>query len=202
MMMPCGLSSETTVKDAKYCVQTEFAQRPKPRVTTTISLNGEVVDKVENSWEGSPLTEEDKQDVERFVKRQHQKVLEKIKEKDEGTDSPDKGRSGLGEEDPILKADQVLAATSGVLGWAFILEDGQVLSRRISIPEDKHLFEQVRELSFLLPALTNLGSFGGGILESPERLSLFVPLQAHFLGVKLDPQVDPKEVVNRITAVA
>ena len=204
MIIPCGLSSEATVKEDKYCVQTEFAQRPRPRVTTTISLNGEVVDKVENGWESSPSTEEDKQDVERFLKKQHQKVLEKIRAKDEDFTSPEgnEGEIHPGEEDAVVKVDRQLSKTSGVLGWTFILQDGQILSHRISEPQDKDLLRQVKDLSCLLPSVSHLGSFTGGILESPERLSLFVPVQAHFLGVKLEPQTDPRHLVKRIKAIA
>lgn len=204
MIIPCGLSSEATVKEDKYCVQTEFAQRPRPRVTTTISLNGEVVDKVENGWESSPLTEEDKQDVERFLKNQHQKVLEKIRAKDEEFTSPEgnEGEIHPGEEDPVAKVDRELSKTSGVLGWTFILQDGQILSHPISEPQDEDLLRQAKDLSSLLPSVSHLGSFTGGILESPERLSLFVPVQPHFLGVKLDPQTDPRHLVKRIKAIA
>ena len=61
--MPGGLSSEAKLKDAKFCVQTEFAQRPRPRVTTTISRNGVVMKKVENAWEWLPQTEEEKDSI-------------------------------------------------------------------------------------------------------------------------------------------
>jgi hypothetical protein len=204
MMIPCGLSSEATVKDDKYCVQTEFAQRPKPRVTTTISLNGEVVDKVENNWENPPLTEADKQNVERFLKKQHQKVLEKIRTGDDQFTAPegDEGQIHPDEEDAVVKVHRELSETSGVLGWTFILQDGQILSHRISEPGDKVVLRQVKDLSSLLPSVSHLGSFTGGTLESPQRLSLFVPVRAHFLGVKLEPQTDPRNLVKRIKAIA
>ena len=81
MINPAGISSEASSGEKKFCVQTEFAPRPKPRITTSVSLNGEVVQKVEKFWEKLPRSEEDKDEIERFLRKQHQEVIENIKEK-------------------------------------------------------------------------------------------------------------------------
>jgi hypothetical protein len=81
MMIPAGLSSEACLGDTKLVVQTEFALRPQPRVTTTIFLKGQVVEKMEKIWEGSPQTQEENEEIEKFLKKQHLLVMEKIKEK-------------------------------------------------------------------------------------------------------------------------
>ncbi len=206
MMIPNGLLSEANFKDTKFCVQTEFAQRPKPRVTTTISINGEVVEKVENIWERLPQTEEDKQEIEKFLKKQHQQVLEKIREKSEKLASPqrEKEKVASAEEDVVLKVNQELSGTEGVFGWVFILPDGQMLTHQISEPEDKEIedmAQRIKNLSFFLPSVTKLGNFVGGILEAPGSCILFSPLQAQFLAVKLDPKVNFKKLVKRIKSV-
>lgn len=203
MMIPSGISSEAIVKETKFCVQTEFAHRPKPRVTTTITLNGEVVEKVETNWEGTPLTEEDKRDIEQFLKKQHQKVIEKIKHKNEQQNSHnDKGEAGEPEgEDAVVKVDLELTKTEGVLGWAFMLKDGQVLSHRISDRQDRERFMQVKELSSLLSLANQMGGFTGGTLETPTALSVFVPVQDHFLGIKLSPGTDAQKVIGKIKSL-
>jgi len=200
MIIPNGLASEAVVEETKFCVQTEFAHRPKPRVTTTISLNGEVVEKVETNWEKSPLTEEDKRDIERFLQKQHQKVMDKIK----GEDGEQQSR-GAGEadnepvtEDAVLRVDRKLSQTDGVSGWAFLLKDGRILSHRISNPEDRERFEQIKDFASLLSATTRLGDFTGGVLELPVSLSVVLPVGDHFLGIRLNPEVDPKSVVAQI----
>jgi len=203
MIMPGGLSSEARFKDAKFCVQTEFAQRPKPRVTTTISFNGEVVKKVENIWERLPQTEEDKQEIEGFLKRQHQQVLEKIKNRIDKPTSPGREKEGgaPSEKDLVLKVNQLLSKTEGVFGWVFILQDGQTLTRQISEPEWKDLVRQIKVLSFFLPSVTRLENFVGGTLEAPGSCMVFLPLQTHLLAVKLDPKVDFKNLIKRIKSV-
>jgi len=83
MINPAGISGEASSGEKKFCVQTEFAPRPKPRITTSVSLNGEVVQKVEKFWEKLPQSEEDKDEIERFLRKQHQEVIKNIKEKEE-----------------------------------------------------------------------------------------------------------------------
>lgn len=203
MIIPGGLSSEAPLKDAKFCVQTEFAQRPRPRVTTTISLNGQVVEKVENIWERLPQTEEDKQEIERFLKRQHQQVLEKIKDRSERRASPEweKEEIAPSEEPVFLKVNQELIRFDGVLGWVFILQDGQMLTHRITGSDDKERIRQIKDLSLFLPLVSRLGKFVGGILDSPGSFLLFLPLRKHYLAVQLDPKVDSKNLVKRIKSM-
>ncbi|MCK4223766.1 MAG: hypothetical protein KAX39_01215 [candidate division Zixibacteria bacterium] len=207
MIIPGGLSSEASFKDTKFCVQTEFAQRPKPRVTTTISLNGEVVEKVENIWERLPQTEEDKQEIEKFLKRQHQQVLKKIREKSEKLASPEREKEKVAsaeEEDVVLKVNQELSGTEGVFGWVLLSKDDEIIAPGISQSEIKDTVDfarRVKDLSIFLPSVTRLGNFVGGILEAPGSCILFSPLQAQFLAVKLDPKVDFKNLVKRIKSV-
>jgi len=83
MINPAGISNEASSGEKRFCVQTEFAARPKPRITTSVSLNGEVVQNVEKFWEKLPQSEEDKDEIERFLRKQHQEVIKNIKEKEE-----------------------------------------------------------------------------------------------------------------------
>ncbi len=205
-MIPNGLSSEASFKDVKFCVQTEFAQRPKPRVTTTISLNGEVVEKEENIWERLPQTEEDREEIEKFLKRQHQQVLKKIKDRGEKLvlSRREKEEIAPSEDSVILKAKQELSKSEGVFGYVFISEDKPMITQHISESEKKDiedLVRRIKDLSFFLPSVTRLENFVGGILEAPESCMVFLPLQTHLLAVKLDPKVDFKKLVKGIKSI-
>lgn len=206
MIIPGGLSSEAVVKEDKFCVQTEFAQRPKPRVTTTISLNGEVVEKVENPWDRSPHTEEDKEEIEKFLKRQHQQVLETIKGTGEKPASPKPENKEVAPAvgDELSKVDQELSSYDGVSGWVSLMEDGQMSTRRISGSEDKDIKDQVKlikDLTLFLPTVTNLGKFVGGVMHLAKGFLLLLPLHHRLLAVQLDPKVDVKSLVKRIKSV-
>jgi hypothetical protein len=206
MIIPGGLSSEAVVKEDKFCVQTEFAHRPKPRVTTTISLNGEVVEKVENPWDRSPHTDEDREEIEIFLKRQHQQVLETIKNKGEKPASPEPEKEevtpAVGDE--LSKVDRELYSYDGVCRWISLMEDGRMSTRRISGSEDEDIKEQVKlikDLALFLTTVTRLGNLVGGVLHLAKGFLLLLPLHHRLLAVQLDPKVDVKSLVKRIKSV-
>jgi hypothetical protein len=100
MINPAGISGEASSGEKRFLVQTEFAPRPKPRITTSISLNGEVVQKVENLWEKLPQSEEDRYEIERFLKKQHFEVIKNIEEKKEGFLLSKEKKTALASEKP------------------------------------------------------------------------------------------------------
>lgn len=56
-------------------VQTEYAGRPAPRITTTISNKGQVVNKVERTLDRGITTAEEQSRVERAINRQHVEIV-------------------------------------------------------------------------------------------------------------------------------
>ncbi len=206
MIIPAGLLSETRFGDTKFFVQTEFAPRPQPRVTTTISIDGAVVEKVENIWEKLPRTEEDREAIERFLKIQHQQVLKTIKEKKGNLISFEPGRveEYAYEDDIILRIREELSRTKGVLGWVFISEGARMTMHLVSEPEDKEaedLVEQINNFSLFLPSIAQLGNFKGGVLTSSKRQMIFVSLKKLLMGIILDSQVDCEKLVKKIKSL-
>lgn len=206
MIIPAGLLSETRFGDTKFFVQTEFAQRPQPRVTTTISIDGAVVEKVENIWDKLPQTEEDRAEIETYLRKQHQQVLKTIKEKKGKLISfePGKVEDNVYEDDTILKIREVLSHTQGVRGWVFLTEGARMTMHLISEPDDKqaeNFTEQIQILSLFLTSITPWGNFKGGVFTSPDNRMIFVPLKKHLVGVSLDPQADCGKLVKRIKSL-
>jgi hypothetical protein len=206
MIIPAGLLSETRFGDTKFFVQTEFAPRPQPRVTTTISIDGAVVEKVENIWEKLPQTDEDREVIERFLKQQHQQVLKTIKEKKGNLISFEPGRveENAYEDDIILRIREELSRTKGICGWVFLSEGARMTMHLVSEPEDKeaeNLAEQINNLSLFLPSIAQLGNFKGGVLTSPKRRMIFVSLKKLLMGITLDSQVDCEKLVKKIKSL-
>jgi hypothetical protein len=206
MILPAGLLSETRFGDTKFFVQTEFATRPQPRVTTTISLDGAVVEKVENIWEKLPQTEEEKEAIETCLREQHQRVLKTIKEKKGNLISfaPGQVEENPYEDETIIKLRQELSKTKGVKGWVFLLSGSRMTMYLLSEPEDRKgedLMWQINELSLFLPKVIEMGNFRGGILTSSQKRLLFVPFHRHMVGLKLDPSVDCEKLVKRIKSL-
>lgn len=77
--LPAGRTSLVKNGDVPLQVQTEYAYRPYPRITTTILNNGQVVHKIEKKLL-QPISSLDEQTrVERFLQVQHGEVLKTIK---------------------------------------------------------------------------------------------------------------------------
>ncbi len=86
--IPTGRTSLVKRGDLAIQVQTEYAYRPYPRITTTILSDGQVLHKVEKKLE-QPISSPDEQTrVEGFIKNQHGVVLEAIEEDSAGAQPP------------------------------------------------------------------------------------------------------------------
>ncbi len=207
MMLPGGLASEASFEDAKYCVQTEFAQRPNPRITTTIWINGEVIDKVENAWDRLPQTEEDRNEIEKFLRRQHQQVLENIKGRRGELDSPGLQNKPIqaSEEGLRPKVEEELSKTDGVFGWVIVSEGESVEADYVSQQQKRgsqDIVRSVKSFCSLLSSVTRLGNFAGGILEVPRSCMVFMPLKNQLLAIQLDPKVDFRKLIEKIKSIA
>lgn len=77
--IPSGRTSLVKKDDLSLQVQTEYAFRPVPRITTTISREGQVIHKVERALE-QPITSIEEQDMaENTIRRQHAEIVNIIK---------------------------------------------------------------------------------------------------------------------------
>ena len=86
--IPTGRTSLVKKGDLAIQVQTEYAYRPYPRITTTILSEGQVLQKVEKKLE-QPISSPDEQTrVEGFIKNQHGVVLNTIQEDSEAIQPP------------------------------------------------------------------------------------------------------------------
>jgi hypothetical protein len=207
MILPGGLASEASFEDTNYCVQTEFAQRPKPRITTTISINGEVVNKVENVCDRLPQTDEDRNEVEKLLKRQHQDALENIKGNGGKLCSagPQSQRIETSPEGLRPEVQEELSKTDGVLGWVAVPEGEGLADDKVSLRQEggsQGIVLALERFSHLLSSVTKLGDLVGGILEVPKSRTVFLPLGNQFLAIRLDPEVDFKKLIKRIKSIA
>lgn len=77
--IPTGRTSLVKKDNLSLQVQTEYAFRPVPRITTTISREGQVIHKVERALD-RPITSIEEQDLaENTIRRQHAEIVNIIK---------------------------------------------------------------------------------------------------------------------------
>jgi len=83
--IPAGRTSLVNKEGASLQVQTEYAYRPYPRVTTTILDHGRVLHKVEKKLDKGIDTMEEQCRMEEVIKQQHSEILAIIKENQKKT---------------------------------------------------------------------------------------------------------------------
>jgi hypothetical protein len=71
MFMPTGRLSAIEKDGEKVQIQTEFGLYPKPRVTTTVILGGQVLHKQQKVWEAETESEGGQRELEVFLNKQH-----------------------------------------------------------------------------------------------------------------------------------
>lgn len=73
--IPVGRTSLVKRGNVDVQVQTEYATRPSPRVTTTLSFQGRVLHKVERNLERAVDTFEEQRAIEQEMRQQHDEIL-------------------------------------------------------------------------------------------------------------------------------
>ncbi|UCE65669.1 MAG: hypothetical protein JSU85_12520 [Candidatus Zixiibacteriota bacterium] len=76
--LPPGRTSSVKAQDKKFILQTEFKINPKRAIVTTVSLDGQVIHKVEHSYPLEIETDEDFKETEAAIVAQHESIARKI----------------------------------------------------------------------------------------------------------------------------
>ena len=84
--IPTGRTSLVKRGDTKIQVQTEYAYRPVPRITTTVLKSGQVLHKVERQLDKPIDSLEEKRRTEGAIRKQHAEILGIIEKKDQPAD--------------------------------------------------------------------------------------------------------------------
>ncbi len=74
-LIPTGRTSLVKRGDVALQVQTEYARRPLPRITTTVQKSGQVLQKIERSLDNPIASIEEKNRMEETIRKQHAEVL-------------------------------------------------------------------------------------------------------------------------------
>ncbi|UCG62896.1 MAG: hypothetical protein JSV52_06325 [Candidatus Zixiibacteriota bacterium] len=79
-LIPNGRTSRIKKGETSLQVQTEYAYRPYPRLTTTVLNDGQVLHKIEKKLDRPIESVEEQSEIERMIKRQHSDVVSIIEE--------------------------------------------------------------------------------------------------------------------------
>jgi hypothetical protein len=76
--LPPGRTSSVKGQDRIFILQTEFKIKPKRAIVTTVSLDGQVIHKVERSYPLAVESEEEFREAEAAIISQHESIARKI----------------------------------------------------------------------------------------------------------------------------
>ena len=77
--IPAGKTSSVRRGDSSLQIQTEYACRPSPRITTTVLDKGQVLHKFERKLQGTIDSLQQQNQIEEIIKRQHTDILSVIR---------------------------------------------------------------------------------------------------------------------------
>jgi hypothetical protein len=81
--IPAGRTSTVKKGEIIFQIQTEYAYRPMPRITTTVSNQGRVVHKIERALDRPVESLEEQNKTEVVIKRQHAEVISILETQDQ-----------------------------------------------------------------------------------------------------------------------
>jgi hypothetical protein len=148
--IPAGRTTRINKGGKDFTLQTEYASRPNPRLTTSVFTQGQVIYKIENELPGAVDSFELKEKVERLLQRQHAQALE-IARKDNFPPSNKDFDLGENEDTLVLHPRndrEKLQCVDGVQYVVSVDNDGNFESPKLSdafrrnfTPIFKHLHE-------------------------------------------------------------
>lgn len=198
---PAGLVSNVEWQNKSFHIQTEFALRPRPRITTSVIKDGETIYKAERPWDGGLFSEMDTMVVEKSLKIQHKKVLDLVKEKGSQI-ALEKGTTKVVLQDKLTEIDWKLRLENipGVKEVIFLerekLERGE--TQLSDMTQQGKMVSALTSLNLAIPTGSKMGQFKEGILDQTQLRYLLVPKKEKLVIFVIDKSVDVKTVENRI----
>lgn len=189
--LPAGRLSSVIADGVVVQIQTEFACRPRPRVATTVCLEGVVINKIQKDWEGPVESAAQQHSVERFINRQHDEVVTIIESQKHKLVNGHRGKT-------VNEKLKKISTVWGVLGAWLLSEEGIMTTDASGGPkleEYAPLFEGLVSLCSLLSSVSALGkSLDGDIILDEDRLLILRQGNSYFIAA-IDPAANPVELL-------
>ena len=186
--IPVGRTSLVKRGVTSIQVQTEYASRPYPRVTTTVLNSGQVIQKVERKLEHAVETLEEQRPIEAAIQQQHGEVLALIEK-----EAPVEKR-GLVEHKPHESAPHSMYdRLNSVVGLqrlyrlgvdgAFVSNSASEQFRKIFAPVFKDL-QQVVDIFPLIPGEKGVRQKGVCEIEHDRLYFVSTGSESYFVAVQ------------------
>lgn len=200
-LIPSGRTSLVTHGDIDYQLQTEYAARPHPRVTTTIFASGAVLHKIERLLPQPVETIEEMHQVEEIIKTQHLEVTRVIR--DQGVPAPPEKTA---EKRPPMTRLEQIRALAAVERVYLVTAEGKLVGDTAVTGEFKKMFKPVlRELPEILTVFAELPGPGTrreeGLYEIEPGRILLASTGIEFYLILLKPDTPFDNLAERIKTI-
>lgn len=169
--IPAGRTSRIVKGSKEIQIQTEYAYRPNPRLTTSVIANGQVIHKIQQDLNSPIETFEQKAKVESMLRKQHLEVIKVIQSKDYSDDITFR----VSQPAPSASIFDALAGINGVEHVFRLDNEGRFVDTRVSESFNKQFAAILKNLNEVLNIFSELpgGKRESGLVEiEPRRLYL------------------------------
>jgi len=188
-----GKLSSYQKADKLFQIQTEFAQRPRPRVTSSVVLDGRTIHKTDKEWQGDLSSEDGRAELDAFIAAQHKLTLQIIESRAaEFLDAPPATAAGGGYDAPTIleTIEEVLQTVPYVIGLYEFDDAGAITHRRnyrdVVANWDRE-FAALGALVFGLPNIIRVGDFRYGLVRFGAENLITARIGNRAFGILTDP---------------
>jgi hypothetical protein len=181
---PAGRTSSVRALNKSFILQTEFVAKPRPRIVTSVALDGQIIHKVERSYESRLDNEEDLKAAESAVMNQHQNLAKKMQTS--GADFIKQTRS--------IKISPVdrLALVPGISMVADVEE-------KLNSPNPHSIYSHSKLISEITDAITistKMGPLRAAAIITDQGKFILIRSEGKPYIVTLKPDADIKQVLG------
>jgi len=172
--IPAGRTSRIVKGSSEFQIQTEYAYRPTPRLTTSIISSGQVIHKIQQDLTTAIETFEEKAKVESMLRKQHFEVIKVIQSKDFSEDMTFKESAPKPKEN-----DSILTRLSNLKGVERVFRmdnKGRFLEAQVSEVFNKRFAAVISNINEVMNIFSELpgGKRESGLVEIEPRRLYFI----------------------------
>ena len=185
-------------------VQTEFAMRPRPRLTSSVLVDGRIVHKTDREWTDELTQDEKRQKLEASLAEKHKATMALVHERAAeftGEQNHCATPGGPGYEASTFRdtIEEVLRTVPYIMALYEFDVEGQVVYRsqfRDMVAEWDREFEAISAIVFGMPSVIRVGDFRQGIVYFGAENLIAARIKGRAFGIMTDPETTVEHVTR------
>lgn len=205
MYQPSGLTGQVECGGKTFRLQTEFLERPQPRIVTSVFCEGQVVYKVAAEWDKDLEDTGLQAELDLAIQKQHADAVAKIGAEGERLWDEAAKHPPATQKVPLAVAtvqlEEKLKTTPGLVGLIVASYEGKVLNQAELAGPTKSWATLVAELAGfagLLAKATRLGSLVEGTAEFPEGKLVVSGQPETVVGIVVKTTTDTQQAKDNL----